>query len=57
MLSVRAFDEGGMMLDALITQPGEAEQGITTLFHNADVAYIHVHNATRGCFAAKVERA
>ena len=57
ILSMRGFNEAGMMVDALITQPGEAERGITTLFANADIAYIHAHNATRGCFAAKVERA
>ncbi len=56
VLSMRAFDDYGMMVDALITQPGEAEQGIRTLFDSPDVAYIHAHNATRGCFAAKVER-
>lgn len=57
MLSMRGFDDGGMMVDALVTQPGEAEQGIRTLFDNPAIAYIHAHNATRGCFAAKVERA
>jgi hypothetical protein len=57
ILSMRGFDQAGMMVDALITQLGEAEQGIRTLFDNAEVAYIHAHNATRGCFAAKVERA
>jgi hypothetical protein len=57
LLSMRGFDRAGMMVDALITQPGEAEQGIRTLFDNNEVAYIHAHNATRGCFSAKVERA
>jgi Protein of unknown function (DUF1203) len=57
VLSMRGFDDAGMMVDALITQPGDAEQGITTLFDNADIAYIHAHNAIHGCFAAKVERA
>lgn len=57
VLSMRGFDADGMMVDALITQPGEAEQGIRTLFDNTGIAYIHTHNATRGCFAAKVERA
>ena len=56
VLSMRGFDADGMMVDALITQPGEAEQGIRTLFDNAAISYIHAHNATRGCFAAKVER-
>lgn len=57
ILSMRGFDQGDMMISALLTQPGEAEQGIRSLFDDGEVAYIHVHNATRGCFSAKVERA
>ena len=45
-----------MMADALITQPGEADDGIRKLFQNPDIAYIDVHNAARGCFSARVER-
>jgi hypothetical protein len=56
MLSMRGFDEDGMMADALITQPGEADAGIRKLFANPEIAYIHVHNAARGCFSARVER-
>jgi hypothetical protein len=44
------------MADALLTQPGEIEKGIRRLFANPDIATIHAHNATRGCFAAKIER-
>jgi hypothetical protein len=56
MLSMRGFDEDGMMADALITKPGEADAGIRKLFANPEIAYIHVHNAARGCFSARVER-
>ena len=56
VLSMRGFDESGMMADALIAQPGEADAGIRTLFANPEIAYIHVHNAARGCFSARVER-
>ena len=56
MLSLRGFDANGMMTDALITQPGEADRGIRKLFENARVETIHAHNAARGCFAAKIER-
>lgn len=55
-LSLRAFDAAGMMVDAALAQPGEADGTIRRLFARADVAYIHAHNAVRGCFAAKVER-
>jgi Protein of unknown function (DUF1203) len=56
ILSLRGFDADAMMVDALLTQPGEAENGILHLFANPSIAVIHAHNAVRGCFAAKVER-
>jgi len=56
ILSLRGFDDQGMMAQAVLTQPGEADDGIRRLFANPDVATIHAHNATRGCFAAKIER-
>ena len=55
-LSLRGFDADGMMAEAILTQPGEADEGIRRLFANPDVATIHAHNATRGCFAARIER-
>ena len=57
VLSLRGFDEDGMMADAVITQPGEADAGIRKLFANPAIVTIHAHNAARGCFAAKIERA
>ena len=56
VLSLRGFDAEGMMADALITQPGEADAGIRRLFDNPEIVTIHAHNAARGCFAAKIER-
>jgi hypothetical protein len=56
ILSLRGFDEEGMMADALITRPGEAEAGIRKLFGNPQIAYIHAHNAARGCFSARIDR-
>jgi hypothetical protein len=45
-----------MMVDAILTQPGEADAGIRKLFANPNIETIHAHNATRGCFSAKIER-
>ena len=56
ILSLRAFDAAGMMVDAALSQPGEADAAIRGLFARDDVARIHAHNATRGCFAAYVDR-
>ena len=56
VMSLRGFDKDGMMVDAILTQPGEAEAGIRELFDNPEIETIHAHNAGRGCFSAKIER-
>ena len=56
VLSLRGFDKDGMMADAVLTQPGEADAGIRKLFENPEIETIHAHNAVRGCFSAKIER-
>ena len=56
VLSLRGFDKAGMMADAVLAHPGEAEAAILRLFENPEIETIHAHNATRGCFSAKIER-
>ena len=56
VLSLRGFDRAGMMADAILTQPGGADAGIRQLFANPEIETIHAHNATRGCFSARIER-
>ena len=56
ILSLRAFDGAGMMSDAILAQPGEADPAIRALFADPKVDHIDAHNATRGCFAARIER-
>ena len=56
-MALRAFDANGMLRDAALALPGQADEKIRGLFDNADIAYIHAHNAAHGCFSAKVERA
>jgi len=56
VLSLRGFDRDGMMADAILAQPGEADAGIRKLFANPKIETIHAHNATRGCFSARIER-
>lgn len=57
VLSLRGFGAEGMMLDARLIQPGEAEEGIDALFANPAIETIHAHYAVRGCFAARIDRA
>ena len=57
MLSLRAFDAAHMMVDAALVEGREADAAIARLFTNAAVVYLHAHFATRGCYAARVDRA
>ena len=56
ILSLRAFDREGMMRDAALAQPGEADAVIRRLLEDGEVDHIDAHNAARGCFAARIER-
>ena len=56
MLSVRAFDAAGMMVDADLVEGDQIEALIERLFAPPSVTYLQVHFARRGCYAARVER-
>lgn len=56
VLSLRAFDTAGMMIDAALAQPGEADLVVRRLLRSEEVDHIDAHNAARGCFAARIER-
>lgn len=55
-LSLRGFDAEGMMRDAVLALPGEADAKIRALFEAPEIVSIHAHNAVRGCFSARIER-
>jgi Protein of unknown function (DUF1203) len=57
LLSLRAFSATGMLLDAEVGQGGELRGTIERLLAPPEVAYLHVHNARPGCYAARVDRA
>ncbi len=57
LLSLRAFDADGMMLDADVVEGAAVELLIARLFANADVSYIHAHYAKRGCYSGRIDRA
>ena len=56
LLSVRAFDADGMMIDADVVDGAALAPVIERMFAGA-AAYLHLHNARPGCYAARVERA
>lgn len=57
MLAVRAFDTGGMMVAFELTKGATVEQSIERLLADERAAYLHIHFAAPGCYAAKVVRA
>ena len=57
LLSVRAYDADGIMVDADVLPGRELEGAIERFFSRDDVAYLHAHNARRGCYSCRVDRA
>jgi hypothetical protein len=56
LLSLRAFDSSGMLLDADVVDGHDVEPVIERMLRQTGVEYLHVHNAKPGCFAARVDR-
>jgi Protein of unknown function (DUF1203) len=56
MLAVRAFDGNAMMIGHELIDGRDVEQAIERLFADPASAYLHVHFASPGCYAARVER-
>jgi hypothetical protein len=57
LLSLRAYDRAGMMLNADVLSGPDLAAGIDRMLARASGRYPHVHNAKPGCFAAPVDRA
>jgi hypothetical protein len=56
LISLRAFDADGMMVDADVVEGRELEPLIERLLSLPGVAFLHAHHARRGCYAARIER-
>ena len=56
LLSVRAYDKDGWMQGAEVAEGIALENLIDRFFANQEVAFLHVHNARRGCYACRVDR-
>jgi hypothetical protein len=57
LLSVRAFDAAGMLIGADVVDGKELEGVVDRLLGDPRAAYLHVHYARPGCYAARIERA
>jgi hypothetical protein len=56
LLAVRAFDAEAMMVGWEVVDGGELEAAIERRFADPRAAYLHLHFAAPGCYAARVER-
>jgi hypothetical protein len=56
-LAVRAFDAEAMLVGWELVEGRDLEAAIELLFAEPRAAYLHVHYAAPGCYAARVERA
>lgn len=57
LLSVRGYDRGDLIVEAEVAEGAVIEATIEQFFRSDSVAYIHLHFARRGCYAARVDRA
>jgi hypothetical protein len=57
LISLRAYDHDGMMIDADVVDGKELQPLIERFLANDEASYLHAHFARRGCYAALIERA
>lgn len=56
-LSVRAFDGQDMMRSAELVPGADLKPCLERLFQDPEIAFVHLHYAAPGCYAARAERA
>ena len=56
-LSLRTFDASGMLVTADLTEGAELELALARQFADPAAAYVHIHFAGPGCYAARADRA
>jgi hypothetical protein len=56
LMSVRAYDASDMMVAGEVCEGVDVHAMLDRLLADGVVAFIHLHNAKRGCFSCRVER-
>lgn len=57
LLSLRAFDAAGMIVNADVAEGGRLEGVLECMLSDPSVDKVHIHNAKLGCYLAAAERA
>lgn len=55
-ISLRAFDDDHMLVDADLVEGRDMEGAIARMFGDQRIAYLHAHYAKPGCYAARIDR-
>ena len=56
LMSLRAYDSSHMMIDATVCEGTAVAARLEALFASPEVEYVHLHNATRGCYSCLASR-
>lgn len=56
LLSLRAFADDGMMVDADVVEGESATPVIERMLSDDRIAYVHAHSARPGCYLARIDR-
>tara|TARA_B110000908_G_C10005632_1_gene336159 strand:+ start:52 stop:516 length:465 start_codon:yes stop_codon:yes gene_type:complete len=56
ILSIRGFGDDHLMKNADVVDGKDLAEELDAFFADPAIAYIHIHNAKQGCFAAKATR-
>jgi len=57
LISLRAYDADALMVAAEVVEGHEVGARLSALFEDAQVAYVHLHNARPGCYSCAAVRA
>jgi hypothetical protein len=56
LLSLRGYDNNGMMLNASVTEGKDLKDTLISFFKDDAIRYVHIHNARPGCYNCVAER-
>jgi len=56
LISLRAYDRAAMMIEASVLDGTAVGDALDELFADRAVAYVHLHNAKRGCYSCRASR-
>jgi Protein of unknown function (DUF1203) len=56
LLSLRCYNNKGIMIDATAIEGKIVSETLQALFTNKEIVYMHIHNAKPGCYNCVAER-